>query len=130
MGVRFPSIQSNTLVNANVGINAETAVVTTPPLNISLDFATIIILWSMTHTVGTTATASRYFLRRGSGLGGTQIYASGSISGAAGNVVLASQIFFDTPGAVAGQQYTLSCIDPGSTVAGAIADANIFAFAL
>ncbi|SRR5216684_5160125 len=130
MGVRFPSVQSNTLVNANVGINTETVVVTTPPLNISLDFSVILLIWYMLHAIGTTAVSTTYRIRRGTAVAGTLVNVAQALTGVAGNIVLGSGFYFDTPGAVAGQQYSLTCIDPASTVAGAIQDAAMLAFAL
>lgn len=130
MGVRYPSVQSNTLVNASVGINTETVVVTSPPLNIPLDFATVFLVWFMLHTVGTTAVTTQYRLRRGTAITGALINVSQAITAVAGNIILGSGCYFDVPGAVAGQQYSLTCIDPASTVAGAIQDACLLAFAL
>src|SRR5216684_1268986 len=130
MGVRFPSVQSNVLVNPNVGINTETVVCTTPPLTLPLDGAVVLLFWYMLHFIGTTAVTTRYLLRRGTTIAGTLINVSANLQGTAGNLVLGSGCYFDTPGAVAGQQYSLSCIDPASTVAGAIQDAAMLAFAL
>ncbi len=130
MGVRFPSVQSIVLVNASVGINTETVVVTTPPLNISLDFSTILLFWYMVHTVGTTATSTNYKIRRGTTIAGALVNVSVNVQQTAGQNVFGSGFYFDTPGAVAGQQYSLTCIDPGSTVVGTITDAALLAFAL
>jgi hypothetical protein len=130
MGVRFPSVQSNTLLNASVGINVETPVCTTPPLNLPLDNAVVLLFWYIVHFIGTTAATTRYLIRRGTTIAGTLVNVSANLTGTAGNQVLGSGFYFDTPGAVAGQQYTLSCIDPASTVAGGIADAALLAFVL
>ncbi len=130
MGVRFPSVQSNTLVNPNVGINAETIVCTTPPLNLPLDGALVLLFWFMVHTIGATAAQTNFRLRRGTAITGTLINVSQPVTAVAGNVVTASGVYFDTPGIVAGQQYSLTCIDPASTGAGAIQDACLIAFAL
>ncbi len=48
----------------------------------------------------------------------------------AGNLVIAGGSAFDVPGAVAGQQYVLTCIDTGSTGVGAVGDAFLLAFSL
>lgn len=130
MGVRFPSVQSNTLVNANVAINAETIVLTTAGLTPPLDSAVVLLVWFMIHTVGATAGGSTYRLRRGNALTSPLINLAVGATVTAGNTVLHSGSYFDTPGAVSGQQYTLTCIDTGSTAVGAINDASLLAFAL
>ncbi len=130
MGVRLPSVQSNTLVNATVAINAETVIVTTPPFSPSLDNSLVLLFWYMIHTVGTTAASTTYRLRRGTSITGALINVAQALTAVAGNIIFDSGWYFDSPGIVAGQQYSLTCIDPASTVAGAVQDAALLAFAL
>lgn len=130
MGVRFPSVQSNVLVNANVAINAETLVVTTPPFNLPLDNAVVLLVWYMAHTIGTTATITQYSLRRGAALASALIFGATNATVVAGNSVMHSGFFFDNPGAAAGLQYSLTCSDVASTGVGAIAAATLLAFTL
>lgn len=131
MGVRFPSVQSNVLANPSVGINTETVVCVTPPLTLPLDSAVVLIFWYMSHTVGATAALCQYRLRRGATTGGALLNAGlGQDASAAGSVVTRSGFYFDNPGAAAGQQYCICCIDTASTGIGAIGDACILAFCL
>ncbi len=130
MGVRFPSVQARVPGGTNVGINTETVVATTPPLNISLDFATVFLIWFMGHTVGATSASCSYFLRRGTTVAGAAVMGPIAQTVVAGNLVIAGGSAFDVPGAVAGQQYVLTCIDTGSTGVGAVGDAFLLAFSL
>jgi hypothetical protein len=130
MGVRFPSVQGRVPGGTNIGVNVETVVATTPPLTIPLDFATVLLFWFIGHTVGATAASCSYFIRRGTTTGGTAVFGPLAQTVVAGNLVVAGGAAFDTPGAVGGQQYVLTCIDTGSTVAGAVGDAFLLAFAL
>src|SRR5258708_30263562 len=63
MGVRFPSVPSTTIV-ASPGGSTETVICTTPPLNISLDFAQDILLWYLMITAGTGTISLVPLLRR------------------------------------------------------------------
>jgi hypothetical protein len=130
MGVRFPSVQSNVLINNNSSTNVEQVIVTTPPLTLPLDFAAVVLFWYIIHTVGATAAGFTVRLRRGTTVGGTVINVATQQTAAAGNNAVSSGFYFDTPGAVAGQQYSLTLIDNGSTAGGTIQDASLLAFAL
>lgn len=131
MGVRFPSVFAINGGAANVAINAETAIAFTPPLTLPLDGATVFIFWYMTHTIGTAATSTQYQIRRGVGTSGAAVNASGiAFPATAGQKVFHSGCYFDTPGAVTGIQYSLTCFDPGSTGLGAVQDSVMLVFAL
>jgi hypothetical protein len=131
MGVRFPSVASNTLLAANAVNNAETAVVTTPLLVPSLDGATIILLgYVATSALGATTTSVAMRLRRGSGLGGIIVNVPQNTFGTAGNTFSWAFCYFDTPGAVAGQQYTLTFQANAATANTNFTDAALIAFAL
>lgn len=131
MGVRFPSVFSTTIVNAAVVTTAQTIICQTPPLNISLDFALVILLWWITLTVGAGATAVQYFLRRGLTLTSPAVNVNATTS----VVTAATQsenggVYVDVPGAVAGQQYTLSVAFAAATGNSTINDVCMVAFAL
>lgn len=130
MGVRFPSVQAFSTVVANVGINIETTLIFTGPLVLPLDNAVVLILWSLIHTIGTTAVSTAVRIRRGVSAAGVLLNSGAAITAVAGNVVTLSGFCIDTPGAAGALQYSLGCIDPASTVAGAVAEAGILAFAL
>lgn len=130
MGVHLPSVASTTFrgplpANAN-----ETAILTTPPLNLPLDNAQVIILWSTNITAGTSVTSHVFKLRRGGGTGDTLLGASvWTETIAATEVDNASGCYVDTPGIVAGQQYTLTLIQTACTVAGVFNDGCLIVLA-
>ncbi len=130
MGVRATSVQSTTLVNAAVAINAETVIVTSPPISQPLDNAVVFVFWYMAHTVGLGAGSSAYRLRRGSAVTGTLINVAAAINSIAGQIVLGVGMYFDSPGAVAGVQYSLTCLDSVSTAVGAVQDAALLVMVL
>ena len=130
MGVRFPSAASNTLLAANVPINGHVIVCTTPPINLPIDAAMVLLFWYIVHTVGATAATTQYLLRRGATVASPAVNVQQPITAVAGNIVEASGWYFDSPGMIAEQQYSLDCIDVGSTGLGAIQDACIIAFVL
>lgn len=131
MGVRFPSQQSATFVGPLPASAAETVILTSPPLNISLDFATILIQWACDILAGTGTTALVFRLRRGTTTAGTLVNAAAwTHTLAAGNTAVMSGCYFDTPGAVAGQQYSLTVVQTAATGAGTFNDGALLAFAL
>ncbi len=130
MGVRATSVQSSTLLNATVAINAETIIVTSPPVSEPLDNAVVFLFWYMVHTVGTTGTVVRYLLRRGTTLATAIVNVVTSLTGVPGNTVTASGVYFDSPGIVAGVQYSLTCQDIGSTATGAVQDGALLVMVL
>lgn len=130
-GVRFPFVASTTFVGPLPANANETVILTTPPLNIPLDFAQIIIEWSCNITGGTGALAHVFRIRRGTTAGGLLVNAVGWQHIAAAAVVRThSGQYVDTPGAVAGQQYSLTVVQTGVTAAGTFNDGVIFAYAL
>lgn len=131
MGVRFPSQQSNLIANALPASAAETVIAVSPPLNISLDFSVILIFWAWVIVAGTGTTGLQTRIRRGTTTAGAQVQAAApNFTTVAGNNVVNSYFAFDTPGAVAGQQYALTVVQIGATAAGTLTDVEILAFAL
>ena|SRR6267378_1564303 len=131
MGVRLPTVASTTMLAAAIVTTAETAVVTTPPLNISLDFAQV-LLWFAVY-IGQCGTASTNIIakiRRGSGIGGTQVNVNMATLASPGNSGFISGVYVDTPGAVAGQQYTVSITMQAATTNSSIVDVCLLAAAL
>lgn len=130
MGVRFPSVASNASF-ALPASAAETVIVTTPPLNIPLDFAQVFLHWFIAFVGGTAITAAVFRLRRGTTVAGALVGSPPYQSALnAGNTVFYSGSYFDTPGAVAGQQYSLTLVQLSATGAGTINDISLIAFAL
>jgi hypothetical protein len=130
MGVRFPGFGNNTIVTAVLGTNVETIAATSTLLNISIDFSQVMILWYVMFTPGVSSTGTTMRLRRGTAITGTQLNVNGVFPVTAGNVTISSGCYIDTPGAVAGQQYSVSLLTQAATANGTITDACIIAFAL
>jgi hypothetical protein len=131
MGVRLPSVASSTFVGPFPATNAETAILTTPPLNITQDFSQILLLASCNILAGASVTALVFRIRRGVGVGGTVVNANPwTVTLAAAASGGLAEFYFDTPGAVAGQQYTLTCSQTGATGASTFNDGALLAFAL
>jgi hypothetical protein len=131
MGVRFPSVFTNTFVGPLPANATETVVLTTPPLNLALDFATVFLQWCASINPGTSTTALLYRLRRGTTAAGTLVgtsFNSGTLT--VGVALTVSGCYFDTPGAVAGQQYSLTVSQTADTVAGVWIDGALLAYAL
>jgi hypothetical protein len=131
MGVRFPSVASNTFVGPLPASAAETVVLTTPPINEPVDNAQVLFVWQATIITGTSQTAVRFGLRRGTTTAGPLlgtgqwIYAiAAALQGTYGGC------YFDLPGIVAGQQYSLTYIQQGATVAGTWNDGCLIAMVL
>lgn len=131
MGVRFPTIGSTVISNSVIGnAGAEGAVCILPPFNITLDFAQIFLFWYFVASTGTATTAYTMRLRRGSGATGALVNVASFVTESAGVNVSLSGCYQDTPGAVAGQQYSLTCTPSGATAAGAVLDVALLAVAL
>lgn len=94
----------NNLVNA-----VETVMLTTPPLNPGIDSAVVLLLASAVISpfgASTTALVARF--RQGTTTAGALVGSSTTTTTAAGNSLNATQIGIDTPGAVAGMQYSFT----------------------
>lgn len=130
MGVRFPQVSSTTIQTASIP-TTETLVGLSPPLTISLDFSLIIILGYVNWTIGTNGTAMTVRLRRGNGVSGAAVLGTPIVNTFAAATSLSTQFcYVDTPGAVAGQQYSLTLQQTAGTGNGSANDVCIIAFAL
>ncbi len=132
MGVRFPSVNvAQNFGNVNTQNTLETLIYTTPGLNISLDFATILLFWWMLYNPGASTTAATVRIRRGAGITGTLVDLGLTVPAVvAGTKINLSGCYVDTPGAVAAQQYSLTIQQTAGTGAGAVNDGMLIAFAL
>jgi hypothetical protein len=131
MGVRFPSVQTNTFIGPFPANATETVVLTTPPLTLPLDSAVVLILWDFSALAGTSVTSFVLRIRRGATTAGTLVTTAQHVTPAvAGTISGLGGCYFDTPGAVAGQQYSLTCVQTAATGASTFNDAALLAFAL
>lgn len=131
MGVRLPSTSSILRLGNIAASGAENLITLLPPLNIPLDFAPILLVWFLSFAVGTGVTALNVQLRRGNGLTGTSI---GNLpwtqSVTASTTVSMGGMYVDTPGAVAGMQYSLTASATGATGVSTLQDVCLLGFVL
>lgn len=130
MGVRYPSVATIAALGIYGAAGAEAIVFTTPPLNISLDFAQVILLWYVQFNTGAGTTSYVPRIRRGAALTGALVNIANAVVCTAATVTSFSGVYVDTPGAVAGQQYSLSLSGNATTGAAVFADGSLLAFAL
>jgi hypothetical protein len=130
MGVRFPGVGVPGIVSNSVPASgAETIVTFSTPLNLALDFEQILIIWMVAITAGASVTALITRIRRGVVLTGA-LLTTVSQTVTAANLVALNGCYADTPGAVAGIQYSVTVSATGATGASAVADCAILVLAL
>jgi hypothetical protein len=129
MGVRLYSVVSNVVLGSPAAA-AETAIATTPGINLALDNAQILLFWYLAITIGTNGTSLKIFIKRGSGTAGNFINQSFLATVAAGNLVVSSGHYADSPGVVAGQQYTLTATVGAASAVSTVADVSLTAMVL
>ena len=131
MGVRFPSVASNTFVGPFPANDTETVVLITPPINEPIDNAQVLLFFSASLGVGAAVTSLTFRIRRGTTTAGTIIFLSPPIATVvAGNNYLGSFWYFDFPGVVAGQQYCLTVVQTAATGASVWTDGAMIAMVL
>lgn len=131
MGVRFPSVFSNSIVNPAISTTAETVIATTPPFSPPIDAAQVIIHVVCSITIGTAGATLTLTIRRGPLVTSplVQVHQPG-ITVVAGNTLGFGAFYVDTPGAVGGQQYSLTATVGSATGNSTVLDAAILAMAL
>jgi len=130
MGVHFPSLASKTIQNAGVGNSAEVIVFSSPALNISLDNQIVLVFWEVVCTLGAAQTTFAINLRRGTSASGTLVNVGSSRTTVASTTVDFAGVYFDTPGVVAGQQYSIGVNANGAAAAGTVVDGCIIVICL
>ena len=109
-GGRPPIVLSTTLLAGSFAAATETIVCTTPPLNPGLDSGNVLVFGTVCiGGVGANGTLMLAQIRRGTTLAGPQIGNNYQQTVVPPAVATGTCIVFDTPGAVAGVQYTLTC---------------------
>lgn len=131
MGVRLPSVFSNAFVGPLPASVAETVILVSPPISEPIDNAQILIFWACSILPGTSVTAHQFRVRRGNGITGALVTASVWTDATTAAISTTSAgVYFDAPGAVAGQQYSLTVVQGGATGAGTFNDGCILAMVL
>ena len=129
MGVRFGTVTSTTFVGPLPANNTETTIVASPGLNIALDNAQVIIIWSFTLSAGTGTTSVTVNVRRTAAIG-TLVLNYPALTLAAANTGLFSGVIFDTPGVVAQQQYNVTVQQNGASGAGTMQNVALLVMSL
>jgi hypothetical protein len=108
VGVHAVSISSTTILNSPIVTTAETVICTTGPFGLPVDNALVIVMWYaiITLTAGSTAITMR--LRRGNALTSAVVNVPTAQAVTASTVIQLSGTYVDTPGIVAGLQYSLT----------------------
>lgn len=128
MGVRIYSASSVVVANVLPASAVETVICILPALTLPEDFAQVFLHWMANILAGTSTTALVFRIRRGTTTGGAQVGAAvWTHTLAAGNTAQVGGSYPDTPGAVANQQYCLTCSQTAATVAGTINDLALMA---
>lgn len=125
MGYRIAS-QSVSLANAiATAVSTEGGVLTTPPLVLPVDNATVLLFGWVAIVPGTGTTAIIAQIRRGTAVSGPLISsygaggnASHTLAAGASGLLLVNG--FDNPGAATGVQYFLTVTQTGGTAAGSV----------
>lgn len=129
MGVRFPSVQSTTILTSTLVTTTESVIVTTPPLTLPLDSAVVLLGFSANILGGTGVTGLSFNIRRGTLVSSTLVNAQGATFMSAGNAFEIGGMYFDTPGPAAGVQYSISVGQQSATANGTVRDVCLIAFA-
>lgn len=117
------AVHTSTVVLGSPALAADTAIVTTPPVSDDQGQRLIVLKGWLAFTVGTTGTGAILRIRQGAGVTGTSVAITGTMQVTAGNLVSFSILGQDSPGEVAGQQYTLCLQVVGATAASAVGSA-------
>lgn len=130
MGVRYPSVQSTTIVTATLVTTTEAVIVTTPPLTLPLDSAVVYLGYVVNILAGTGTTGLTFNIRRGALVTSLAINVQLATFASAGNAFQIGGMYPDTPGAAAGVQYSISVAQQTATANGTVRDVSLVAFAL
>lgn len=131
MGVRFPTVTTNTFIGPLPASAVETLCLTTPGISEPIDNGQVILLWTASITPGTSTTSLVFRLRRGALVTSPLVnLTTFSFTTVAANLTTVSGWYFDSPGIVAGQQYSLTVVQTADTVAGTWVDGALLAMVL
>jgi len=130
MGVRFPSVASNTILNSPIITSAQTIICTTPPINEPVDNAQVLLWWWYNVTLGTTVTSITVRIHRGTATSGQVINVVSAFTATASTGVALSGCYFDFPGIVAGLQYSLDFQQNGAGSNATVNDVCMIAMVL
>jgi hypothetical protein len=130
MGVRAVTAASNTILGTGtIATTTEYQLLLITIGELPLDFAQILLFGSHCISTGVGTTAITTNIRQGNGITGTIVGQTfGAVSASA--FAIGFTIGIDTPGAVAGMQYSLTVKQTGATGNGITETAQLVAFVL
>lgn len=130
MGVHNASVGTIAGLGIYGAAGTEIIVFTTPPLNIPLDNSQITLAWYLQFNTGAGTTSYALRIRRGNALAGALVNILNQVACAAATVISCGGVYVDTPGAVGGQQYSLTLAGTGTSGAATFGDGSLIAFVL
>lgn len=130
MGVRIGSVATTTLVTTTLVTTAEAVVLTTPPLSLAVDNAQVLLFWYANVNTGTSTVGLNGRLRRGTSTTGAMVNIAPGFSVGAGLQTAIPWCYIDSPGVVAGQQYSLTLQQVAATANGTVNDGCLMALVL
>lgn len=125
MGVHNPSVSSNTVQTNPVVTTTEAVAFTSPPISPGVDGAILLIAWQVMITTGASVNTLTFRIKRGVVVGGSVVGSSWVIPVLASAAQFYSGVYFDAPGTVAGQQYSITVQQGAATGNGTINDGCI-----
>lgn len=130
MGVRLVSTASTTILGSPIVTNAETVIATSSLINLTLDFQQVLLVWRWSITTSAATISFQTRIRRGISTAGAQVNATDTMVPTAGSTNATGGCYVDTPGAVAGQQYSLSVQSVAASGNHVVTDVCLMVFAL
>lgn len=130
MGVRQATVSSTVVTNAVLVTSAETVVAISPPLNIPIANAQILLFGYVLFSAGTGTSFMNCKVRRGITTAGQQVNQTGSINVTVAGGNIWTFTYADTPGEIAGQQYCMTLSQTAASANGTVLDVCFTAMAL
>jgi hypothetical protein len=131
MGVRTPSIGTNTFVGPLPANANETVIYSIGPFNEPIDNAQVLLFWFFSYTPGTANSSAQFNIRRGTTVAGTRLNLQNwQNQTVAAQPFYAAGCYVDSPGIVAGVNYVLTIVQVGATAAGTLPDGAFIAMVL
>jgi hypothetical protein len=130
MGVHAVTKGTNTLVNTTIPTTTETLVCLLTFDALPIDFAQVLLIGQMLVIPGTATTLLQARIRQGNGTTGTSVGIADITGQTVGSGTGLCVLAIDTPGAVAGMQYSLTITQISATGAGSVNNATFMGFIL
>jgi len=130
MGVRIASSGLSQTGGVTVTTTTETVIVISPPINLAVDNAQVLIFAYILFTPGTGTTSFAVRLKRGTTVSGTALNNTGGQINLTTTAYWIGVHWLDTPGIIAEQQYCATIVQSGATGNGNAVEATLTAVVL